>query len=161
MLAEDETKAVLAGLDHLSKQRGAGLSDSAKKARSKIRALLPQDARAAVSARSATTEPQRKPVSLFFLRSTLERRKRLAIGYVGRGRSIERVIWPVAIDTKDEIRVLVGWSERHKGYRSFPIEGLISVRLLDDYACEKAALMRDYRTQFADRNCVPPIPDRI
>jgi predicted DNA-binding transcriptional regulator YafY len=173
MLTEAELKAVLAGLGDPDERTATGLSNPAKTALKKILALLPQDihaelcapafqAPAHVGVPAPVPKEGRGTVRLDVLRQARETRKRLALVYVDKqGRRIKRVVWPIVIDFKENIRLLIGWTEQDEAFRSFPVEELASAELLDSYPANFANLMRLYERQFRNRHRFPPAPEII
>jgi predicted DNA-binding transcriptional regulator YafY len=158
MFTTEEIEAIVLG----SRWVAAGhadtrLSQSASQALSKITAVLPPELRERAEATNLLVARNRDPagaVDPAEIRSAIRNEQKLAIVYGALdGSQSERVIWPFLIGFFDRIRVVAGWCELRQDFRSFRLDRIASVQVLDGrYPRRRAVLLKDWR---ASQN-IPP-----
>lgn len=159
MFTTDEIEAIVLGSRWVA-ARGADtrLSQAASQALSKITAVLPADLRDRAEATAllvARGQDEALRVDPSAIRLAVRNERKIAIRYdkPDEGETA-RVIWPFLIAFFSNARLVVGWCELRQGYRSFRIDRITALQVLDErYPRRRAAMAKEWRQQ---QNIPPP-----
>lgn len=134
---DEEIEALVLGLRTLVYGRDETLAASARDAMAKIEAVLSPERREEMIAVGLFALPSRGDRSaegavLSDMRRALRDERQVRIRYRSRGEDrTDRVIWPVALGYRADRETLVAWCTLRNDYRSFRIDGVEAVELLD------------------------------
>jgi predicted DNA-binding transcriptional regulator YafY len=134
---EEEIEAIVLGLRRLVYGRDHTLAASARDAMAKIEAVLSPERRTEMNAVGLFALPQQRDRSaeglvLADMRRALRGELQVRILYRSRDDDrTERVIYPVALGYLADREVLVAWCTLRQDFRSFRIEGVETVAVLD------------------------------
>lgn len=137
MFTRDEAKALVAAVRIAQTRLDATLAAQAEGALSKILSVLPPAVRAAAESlavyapASATDDTTRERLSL--LREAIEARRKLRVDYRDvKGQDSTRVLRPLACLYWDSAWTLAAWCELRRDFRSFRIDRLRRLQVLDE-----------------------------
>ena len=124
MFSDEELEAITLGLRLSAEHGDEALGRAAAEVVAKLRAVLPKDLRVLVEGTGLLAGPARERpaevVDLAEVRRALRRERKAEIDYVDqRGAPSTRIIWPIALGFFERMRVVVGWCEQRKDFRSF------------------------------------------
>lgn len=137
MFTTDEAQALVAAVRLAQPRLDLALAAQAETALSKIVAVLPPEARAAVD-RLAIYAPPFGPDDatrrrLETLRVAADTRHKLRIRYLDlQERESERVVRPLACLYWGMVWTLAAWCEQRTGFRSFRVDRIVGLDVLDD-----------------------------
>lgn len=135
--SDEEIEAVVLGLRRLVYGRDPALADSARDVMAKIAAVLPADRRTEMNAVGLFALPQQHDRSaeghvLADMRRALRDELQVRIDYRSRDDTrTERVIHPVALGYLADREVLVAWCTLRNDFRSFRIDGVEALAILE------------------------------
>lgn len=120
----DELEALVLGLRWSGVQEDAPLAEAAHDALAKIGAVLPAEARIAMQTSGLLVPGRREGISsdgrLTLVRPAIRDERKLRLDYTDlKGRSSERIVWPIALGFFEKVRMLVAWCELREGFRHF------------------------------------------
>ncbi|MEM9009629.1 MAG: YafY family protein [Pseudomonadota bacterium] len=127
MFDNEEVQALLAGLRLAASLTDDALGDAAKRAETKVRAVLDEAGRARAD-RSPYLTPvlaEEAPIRALHLtvRKACEAREKLRLTYEDEmGRQSSRVVWPIALMRWRAVWTLYAWCELRTDFRSFRID---------------------------------------
>jgi len=158
MFNDEELEALVLGLRGLIYGPDSEMAATARNASAKIEAVLPKQRRDEMDAiglfvipRSGESPEDRV---LGTLRRALREERQVWLGYRDKAGALsERTIWPVALGYFDRHQTLVAWCTLRNDYRSFRIDGMVSVELLE------ASLPEPRRTLFHRWSSARNLPD--
>jgi len=153
MFTPDERDALALGALWVARNGDPALADAAMGAMAKIAAVSSDgsgdfiDSPALLPGRRRLAEPSDAWIPI--LREALRSERRLRLGYVdAKGRSTERVIWPIALGFLNGVRVVAAWCETRLAFRHFRVDRMRELEpLRDRYPRRCRALMADWRRQ--------------
>lgn len=124
MFSEEEIEALVLGSRWVAKRGDARIGEAARRALSKITAVLPKDLRYEAEEPGllvgAGEEIAAGDAELPTIRQAIRAERKLEIAYRDlRGEDSARVIWPFALAFFDKVRVVVGWCELREDFRAF------------------------------------------
>jgi predicted DNA-binding transcriptional regulator YafY len=135
MFSEEEVEALVLGLRTLIQGPDRDMAATARDATAKIAAVLPPQRRDEMHAVGLFAVPRstaRHHGALADLRRAIREELQVRLRYRDRaGDTTERVIYPVALGYFQDHQVLVGWCTLRNDYRSFRIDGMLEVNLLE------------------------------
>lgn len=158
MFSADEIEAIVLGSRWVATRADdARLSDSARQAMSKILAVLPAELRERAEATNLLVariglEPAQ--VDAGQIRLAIRNERKLSIRYGGaEGATTERVIWPFMIGFFEKVRVVAAWCEMRGDFRSFRVDRISQLAVLDErYPRRRAVMLKEWR----EREGIPP-----
>ena len=158
MFSADEIEAIVLGSRWVATRADdARLSDSARQAMSKILAVLPNDLRERAEATNLVVariglEPAQ--VDAGQIRLAIRNERKLSISYGDTsGMTTERVIWPFMIGFFEKVRVVAAWCEMRQDFRSFRVDRISRLAVLDErYPRRRAVMLKEWR----EREGIPP-----
>lgn len=158
MFSADEIEAIVLGSRWVATRADdARLSDSARQAMSKILAVLPNDLRERAEATNLVVariglEPAQ--VDAGQIRLAIRNERKLSISYGDTsGMTTERVIWPFMIGFFEKVRVVAAWCEMRQDFRSFRVDRISRLAVLDErYRRRRAVMLKEWR----EREGIPP-----
>ncbi|AQR75235.1 YafY family protein [Sphingomonas sp. LM7] len=137
MLTADEIDAVALGAQWVAGHGDPALARAARDVLAKVAAVLPEEMRGFLEDPSARTPPAwdsaEDKVDAAQLRHAIRAARKLALRYVDpTGAQTERIVWPLVIGYLEAVRVLIGWCELRKGFRTFRLDRIEHVVFLDE-----------------------------
>ena len=137
MFTQDEARALVAAIRIAQPRLDSGLAPQAERALGKILAVLPPAVRAAAESLAlfAPTTPNDSATldRLALLRRAIEQRRKLQVRYLDLGETVStRVLRPLACLHWDATWTLAAWCERRQDFRSFRVDRLQAVDVLDE-----------------------------
>ena len=151
MFSTEEIEAIVLGSRWVAAGHGdARLSQSASQALSKITAVLPPELREYAEATNLLVARNRDtsgPVDPAEIRGAIRNEQKLAIAYRALdGSASRRVIWPFLIGFFDRVRVVAGWCELRQDFRSFRVDHITGMQVLDGrYPRRRAVMLKEWR----------------
>ncbi|HYE43983.1 MAG TPA: YafY family protein [Caulobacteraceae bacterium] len=147
MLTSDEVEAAVLGAQWVATLTDPALARAAQDLIAKIAASVPEDLRPLVLEPASRTHPAkgREPDRLDMpqARACIRTGRKIALSYSDeQGRRSERVIWPFAIGYMETIRLLVGWCELRKDFRTFRTDRVLGAIFLEERYPERPAILR-------------------
>ncbi len=151
MFSADEIEAIVLGSRWVAARADdQRLSASASQAMSKILAVLPTDLRERAEATNLLVariglEPAK--VDAGQIRLAIRNERKLAISYVGgNDEPSTRIIWPFLIGFFEKVRIVSAWCEMRQDYRSFRVDRITALEMLDErYPLRRAVMLKAWR----------------
>jgi predicted DNA-binding transcriptional regulator YafY len=136
MFTDEELEALVLGLRGLIHGPDSEMAATARDASAKIAAVLPKARRDEMQSIGLFVIPHSGEApedrTLGMLRRALREERQVWLGYRDKSGALsERTIWPVALGYFDSHQMLVAWCTLRNDYRSFRIDGMTAVELLD------------------------------
>ena len=157
MFTDEEVEALVLGLRGLIYGPDSEMAATARDASSKIAAVLPRSERDEMLSVGLFVIPRRETDAanlLGRLRRALREEKQIWLGYRDKsGASSERTVYPVALGYFEGHQTLVAWCTLRSDFRSFRVDGMTALELLD------AALPEPRRTLFHRWSSARNLPD--
>lgn len=158
MFTDEELEALVLGLRGLIYGPDSDMAATARDASSKIAAVLPRVRRDEMDAIGLFVIPRSGEAAednvLGALRRALREERQVSLAYRDKAGIVsERTIYPVALGYFDHHQTLVAWCTLRNDYRSFRIDGMEAVELLD------ATLPEPRRTLFHRWSSARNLPD--
>lgn len=147
MLTADELEAAVLGAQWVEGHGDPGLARAAQDLIAKIAASVPAHLRPLLLDASARTVPGWKippdRLDAGVARAWIRSGRKMAIVYRdAEDRESERVIWPIAIGYLNSARLLIGWCELRRDFRSFRLDRVADAQFLDEKFPERPAVLR-------------------
>jgi predicted DNA-binding transcriptional regulator YafY len=147
MLTTEEVEAAVLGAQWVSSHGDAALARAARDLMAKIAATIPDNLRPLVLDAGARTPPAWKippdGLDVARARAWIRQGKKIALAYLdGENRKTERVIWPIVVGYHDAVRILIGWCELRRDFRSFRIDRVTDATFLDERFPGRPSLLR-------------------
>jgi predicted DNA-binding transcriptional regulator YafY len=158
MLSEDETEAVLLGLQYVDQRGDEVLTQAATRALAKISSVLSPAVQSVLTAPMAIAGPNgfgfaKDIVPLSDLRTAIRSQLRLELEYTeGERRSTKRIVWPLQLGFMDRARVLVAWCELREDFRFFRTDRIQAVLAKERYPVRRVDLLRDLKVHLQNLN---------
>jgi predicted DNA-binding transcriptional regulator YafY len=146
MLTSDEVEAAVLGAQWVAGHGDAALARAARDLIAKIAVTVPDNLQPLIFDAAARTSPGWKilpdGLDVAQARAWIRSGRKVALRYRdSEDRITDRVIWPVAIGYHDAARMLIGWCELRKDFRSFRIDRVFSASFLEQrYPARPSAL---------------------
>jgi predicted DNA-binding transcriptional regulator YafY len=156
MFSEDEIQALALGAQWVRRQTDEGLALAAHNALAKIVAVLPAEQRHKVDDNSfhvSRSAPQAKTVDLRIVREAMREQRKLRIGYRDeKGGQTERTIWPIMLGFFEARRIIAGWCELRRDFRTLRSDRVASIKLMKErYPGRRRDLVKQWRARADDR----------
>jgi predicted DNA-binding transcriptional regulator YafY len=147
MLTTEEIEAAALGAQWVAGHADAALARAARDLIAKIAVVVPNNLKPFLIDSGARAPPAWKippdGLDVALVRAWIRSGRKIALCYRdGEGRDSDRVVWPVAVGYFDAVRVLIGWCETRKDFRSFRIDRVRSARFLDERFPARVAALR-------------------
>jgi predicted DNA-binding transcriptional regulator YafY len=158
MFTDEELEALVLGLRGLIYGPDSEMAATARDASAKIAAVLPKARRSEMDSIGLFVIPHTREAPedkvLGTLRRALREERQVWLAYRDKAGTVsERTVYPVALGYFDHHQTLVAWCTLRADYRSFRVDGMASVELLD------AALPEPRRTLFHRWSSARDLPD--
>ncbi|MDB5539460.1 MAG: hypothetical protein JWQ89_1187 [Devosia sp.] len=157
MFTDEELEALVLGLRGLIYGPDSDMAATARDASAKIEAVLPRQKRDEMQSVGLFVIPRRDTAAdnpLGTLRRALREERQAWLGYRDKSGAVsERTIYPVALAYFEGHQTLVAWCTLRNDYRSFRIDGITALELLD------APLPEPRRTLFHRWSSARNLPD--
>ena len=153
MLTSDELEALQLGARWVLARTGTDLGQAARRALSKIGAVLPAHLRPQFETVRLLLGPHEvQPVAddiVKTLRESLRLERQCQVHYRDRdGVESNRILWPVALGYFAQHTVLVAWCELRSAFRHFRLDRFLSVVLLDTgFPKRRMVLLRAWQAE--------------
>jgi len=159
MFSEEELHAIALGAQWVSRQTDDGLALAARNALSKIEAVLPSELRSALDDNAFHVSRAVRPsqsVDFQMVRRAMREQRKLKITYLDpSGNQTKRIIWPIALGFFESRRIIAGWCELRKDFRSFRADRVVTAEIrAETYPGRRQALVKKWRTQVTARDGV-------
>lgn len=141
MFTDEELEALVLGLRGLIYGPDSEMAATARDASSKIEAVLPKARRDEMESIGLFVIPRMGEGAedriLGTLRRALREERQVWLGYRDKSGALsERTVWPVALGYFENHQTLVAWCTLRNDYRSFRIDGMAEVELLEEHLPE-------------------------
>ena len=158
MFTDEELEALVLGLRGLIHGPDSDMATTARDASAKIAAVLPRARRSEMHSIGLFVIPHTREAPedkvLGTLRRALREERQVWLAYRDKAGTVsERTIYPVALGYFDQHQTLVAWCTLRADYRSFRVDGMASVELLE------APLPEPRRTLFHRWSSARNLPD--
>lgn len=158
MFTDEELEALVLGLRGLICGPDSEMAATARDASAKIAAVLPRARRDEMDSIGLFVIPRSGEApenkALGTLRRALREERQVWLSYRDKSGTLsERTVWPVALGYFDHHQMLVAWCTLRQDYRSFRIDGMTGVELLE------APLPEPRRTLFHRWASAHNLPD--
>jgi predicted DNA-binding transcriptional regulator YafY len=163
MFTPDELEAVMLGLRWVAKRGDADLSRAAMDSVAKIGTVLPDNLKPFLFDAALLVPPQfrlaQDQVDVAKLRSAIREGRKVALTYRAEdGRETARVIWPIAVAYFDAQRLIIGWCELRRAFRSFRTDRMIGIEVqAEKYPARRKALLKQWQEEVRDRGEGPQV----
>ncbi|UWU77561.1 YafY family transcriptional regulator [Bradyrhizobium huanghuaihaiense] len=152
MFSEQEIQALALGAQWVSRQTDEEFALAARNALAKIGAVLPSELRHKIDDNAfhvAHRPKQPEAVDLRLVRQAMRDQHKLSIVYRDpNGAKTTRTIWPIGVAFFESRRILAGWCEMRKDFRSFRADRIEKLRLKTErYPGRRRDLVKQWRTQ--------------
>jgi predicted DNA-binding transcriptional regulator YafY len=151
MFGEDELEALVLGARWVQGQGDATLAQAAASALAKIGTASPKDLRDKIAETGLWAPrfqtPAELPAGLRIIREAVRREQKLSITYVDeKGRTTERMVWPIAIAFFEGKRLLAAWCELRAGFRHFRPDRIAALNATQErYPTRRVVLMKQWK----------------
>ena len=147
MLTPDEIEAAVLGAQWVTLRGDAALARAAQDLIAKIGAAVPERLRpfALEPATRAATNYNVVPDGLDMaqVRRAIHGAKKIKLTYRDeQDRETERTVWPFAVGYHDSVRLMIGWCELRKDFRSFRTDRVDAAEFLEERYPERPAMLR-------------------
>jgi len=147
MLTSDEVEAAVLGAQWVAGHGDAALARAARDLIAKIAVTVPDTLKPLILDASARTPPGWKippdGLDVAQARAWIKSGRKMMLVYRdSQDRETERVVWPAVIGYFDAARVLIGWCERRRAFRSFRIDRVKHATFLDERYPERPSTLR-------------------
>ena len=156
MLTPDEVEAAVLGAQLVARQGDLALARAAQDLVAKIHTVVPERLRPLVLEPSSRVAPIRGmiPDSLDMgaVRLAIRSGRKIRMGYRDeQDRLTQRTVWPFAVGYHESVRLLIGWCELRKDFRSFRTDRVDEAEFLEERYPERPAMLRArWRRQMED-----------
>jgi predicted DNA-binding transcriptional regulator YafY len=157
MFSEQEIQALALGAQWVSRQTDDEFALAARDALAKIGAVVPAELQYKLDDNAfhvGRRPKQPETVDLRFVRQAMRDQHKLSIVYRDpKGVKTTRVIWPIGVAFFDSRRIVAGWCELRKDFRSFRADRIEKIKLKPQrYPGRRRDLVKRWRAQVdADR----------
>lgn len=135
MFTDEELEALVLGLRGLIYGPDSEMAETARDATSKIEAVLPRERREEMVSIGLFAIPRRERDErnpLGTIRRALREERQLWLGYRDKGGAVsERTVYPLALGYLDGSQMLVAWCTLRNDYRSFRVDSMDRLELLE------------------------------
>jgi len=150
-LGEDEIDALVLGARWVMQHGDDALSAAARNLIAKVSAVLPEELRDRPAASALLAGPSSSAltatIDLAEIRQAIRSERKLAVDYRDlKGRSSQRIVWPIALGFFDRAMVLAAWCELRADFRHFRIDQMAGAAPLEmRYPERRAVLLKRWR----------------
>jgi predicted DNA-binding transcriptional regulator YafY len=147
MLTSDEVEAAVLGAQWVAGHGDESLARAARDLVAKIAATVPENLRPLILDPAARTAPgwqiPADGLDVAQARAWMRAGRKIALSYRdSEDRETERVVWPVVIGYLDAARMLIGWCELRKDFRSFRVDRISRATFLEERFPARPAVLR-------------------
>jgi predicted DNA-binding transcriptional regulator YafY len=148
MFNADELEAIMLGLRWVERRGDVDLSRAAQDTIAKVGAVLPQQLKPLLFDSGLLAPPVYSKtvdrVDVAALRQAVREQRKVELVYQDEsGKATQRVIWPIGIAYFDAQRLVIGWCELRKDFRSFRTDRMVEARVsTDKYQERRKALLK-------------------
>jgi len=147
MLTPEEIEAAVLGARWVAGHADTSLARAADDLIAKIADTVPERLRPFVLEPASGARPgwNREPdrIDMVKTRAQIHEGKKIALHYRDEhGRDTERTIWPIAVGYLEAVRLLAGWCELRKDFRSFRTDRVLNADYLDEKYPERRDILR-------------------
>lgn len=148
MLTPDEIEAAVLGAQWVAGRGDPAMARGARDLIAKISDVVPEDLRPLVlespmMAPSWSDHHPEDAVDMERVRTWIRRRGKILIDYGDeKGKSSQRVIWPIAIAYFETVRLIVAWCELRTDFRHFRTDRIQKAKFLDETYPTRTSVLR-------------------
>jgi predicted DNA-binding transcriptional regulator YafY len=155
MFSEQEIQALALGAQWVSRQTDDEFALAARDALAKIGAVLPSELQHKLDDNvfHVSRRPkQPEAVELGLVRKAMRDQHKLSIVYRDpKGAKTTRVIWPIGVAFFDSRRIIAGWCEMRKDFRSFRADRIEKIKIKPErYPGRRRDLVKQWRAQVGE-----------
>jgi predicted DNA-binding transcriptional regulator YafY len=137
MLTTEEVEAAVLGAQWVAGHGEAALARAARDLMAKIAVTIPENLRPLVIDAGARTPPgwniPPDGLDVAQARAWIRFGRKIALIYLdAENKRTERVIWPIVVGYHEAVRLLIGWCELRKDFRSFRIDRIVGATFMDE-----------------------------
>lgn len=152
MFSEQEIQALALGAQWVSRQTDDEFARAARDAVAKIGAVLPSELRHKLDDNAfhvGRRPKQSETVDLHIVRQAMRDQHKLSIVYCDpKGAKTKRIIWPIGVAFFDSRRIIGGWCELRKDFRSFRADRIEKIKVKTErYPGRRRELVKQWRAQ--------------
>jgi predicted DNA-binding transcriptional regulator YafY len=152
MFSEQEIQALALGAQWVSRHTDDEFALAARNALAKIGAVLPSELQHKIDDNAfhvGRRPKQPETVDLRIVRQAMRDQHKLSILYRDpKGAKTIRTIWPIGVAFFDSRRILAGWCEMRKDFRSFRADRIERIKLKTErYPGRRRDLVKQWRAQ--------------
>jgi predicted DNA-binding transcriptional regulator YafY len=157
MLTSDEIEAAVLGAQWVAGHGDPLLARAARDVIAKIAATVPDTLRPLILDAATRTPPGRNMppdgLDIARARAWIRTGRKIALVYRDeKQRRTERIIWPVVVGYFEAARMLVGWCELRRDFRSFRTDRIAGADFLDErYPARPAALRAKWLAGLSEK----------
>jgi predicted DNA-binding transcriptional regulator YafY len=147
MLTPDEIEAAVLGAQWVSGHADPALARAAEDLIAKIADTVPERLRPLALEPASGARPgwNREPdrIDMVRTRAQIHEGRKITLHYRDeQGRATERTIWPIAVGYYEAVRLLAGWCELRKDFRSFRTDRVLNADYLEEKYPERRDILR-------------------
>ncbi|WP_412026228.1 helix-turn-helix transcriptional regulator [Burkholderia cepacia] len=147
---EEELRALVAGVQWVSRQTDDALACAAQNALAKIGSVLPSEMSGALNDDTLFVgrNDANPTLDLPRVRQALREQRKMRITYEDHdGTSSERTIWPIVLGFIESRRYVAAWCELREGFRLFRVDRIVEAVFLEDrYSGSRRQLVKQWRS---------------
>lgn len=152
MFSEQEIQALALGAQWVSRQTDDEFARAARDAIAKIGAVLPSELRPKLDDNAfhvGRGPKQPETVDFHIVRQAMRDQHKLSIVYCDpKGAKTQRIIWPIGVAFFDSRRIIAGWCELRKDFRSFRADRIEKIKVKPvRYPGRRRDLVKQWRVQ--------------
>jgi predicted DNA-binding transcriptional regulator YafY len=153
MFTTDELEAVMLGLRWVARRGDADLARAAQDTVAKIGTVLPEKLKPFLYDAALLVPPRYDHVAdkidVAHLRAAIRDGHKVGIRYKAEeGAETSRIIWPIAVSYFDAQRIIIGWCELRKDFRSFRTDRMQAMEVLKDkYPERRKVLLKRWKEE--------------
>lgn len=163
MFTPDELEAVMLGLRWVARRGDSDLSRAAQDTVAKIGAVLPEKLRPFLFDAALLVPPHFKlaidRVDVSLLRGAIRDGMKVHLNYRSEdGRETRRTIWPIAVAYFDAQRLIIGWCELRKAFRSFRTDRMLAIEVRQErYPVRRKVLLKQWQDELRQDETMPQV----
>lgn len=161
MFTPEELEALVLGSRWVAERTDGSLAAAAGNALARISAVLPSELQNELAMTTLLIGPSRETpqnqIDPAVLRQAIRQETKLILVYRDAAdHESHRTIWPFALAYFDAARVLLGWCELRKDFRSFRADRILAVEPSEQrYPQRRQSLLREWRKQMERQRNAP------
>ena len=163
MFTADELEAVMLGLRWVTRRGDVDLAKAALDTVAKIGTVLPEKLRPFLFDAALLVPPRYNhapdKIDVAQFRAAIRDGRKVSLNYRDEeGAETSRVIWPIAVSYFDAQRLIIGWCELRKGFRSFRTDRMVDMSVeKDKYPERRKVLLKRWQEEVCAETGQPQL----